>query len=57
MYTFDSQKLKATEIYPHVLSISNKNIKSPLDGIDEILNLVSGTPTTPVDNANIDAIR
>ena len=57
MYTFDSQKLKATETYLHVRSISNKNIQSPLDGIDEILNLVSGTPTTPVDNANIDAIR
>jgi len=57
MYTFDSQKLKATEIYPHVLSISNKNIQSPLHGIVEILNLVSTTPPTLVDNANIDAIR
>jgi site-specific recombinase XerD len=48
---------KTTEIYTHVLSISNKNIQSPLDGIDEILNLVSTTPPTPVDNADIDAIE
>ncbi|WP_373395790.1 site-specific integrase [Algoriphagus halophilus] len=47
---------KTTEVYTHVLSISNKNIQSPLDGIDEILNLVSKTPNTPVDNANIYAI-
>lgn len=32
---------KTTEIYTHVLSISNRNIQSPLDGIDEILNLVT----------------
>lgn len=47
---------KTTEVYTHVLSISNKNIQSPLDGIDEILNLVSGTSESPVDNANINAI-
>lgn len=47
---------KTTEVYTHVLSISNKNIQSPLDGIDEILNLVSKTPNTPVDNADINAI-
>ena len=47
---------KTTEIYTHVLSISNKNIQSPLDGIDEILNLVTTTPHTPVDKANIYAI-
>jgi|TARA_R110002020_G_scaffold2517_3_gene12039 integrase/recombinase XerD len=35
---------KTTEIYTHVLSISNKNIQSPLDGIDEILNLVTADP-------------
>ncbi len=48
---------KTTEIYTHVLSISNKNIQSPLDGIDEILNLVSTTPPTPVDKGDIDAIE
>ena len=48
---------KTTEIYTHVLSISNKNIQSPLDGIDEILNLVTGKPRRPVDNGDIDAIR
>ncbi len=47
---------KTTEIHTHVLSISNKNIKSPLDGIDEILNLVSTTPAPPEDNANINAL-
>ncbi|WP_198293569.1 tyrosine-type recombinase/integrase [Algoriphagus resistens] len=47
---------KTTEIYTHVLSISNKNIQSPLDGIDEILNLVTGEPRRPVDNGDIDAI-
>lgn len=47
---------KTTEVYTHVLSISNKNIQSPLDGIDEILNLVSATSESPVDNANINAI-
>jgi len=29
------------EISTNVLSISNKNIQSPLDGVDEILNLVT----------------
>ncbi|MBN3583767.1 tyrosine-type recombinase/integrase [Algoriphagus aestuarii] len=48
---------KTTEIYTHVLSISNKNIQSPLDGIDEILNLVAADPRRPVDNGDIDAIR
>ena len=47
---------KTTEIYTHILSISNKNIESPLDDIDEILNLVPETPETPVDNEDIDAI-
>lgn len=47
---------KTTEIYTHVLSISNKNIQSPLDGMDEILNLVTAEPRHPVDNHNIDAI-
>ncbi|WP_339750825.1 tyrosine-type recombinase/integrase [Algoriphagus aquimarinus] len=47
---------KTTEIYTHVLSISNKNIQSPLDGIDEILNLVTVAPRNPVDNRDIDAI-
>ncbi|MBN7817010.1 tyrosine-type recombinase/integrase [Algoriphagus pacificus] len=47
---------KTTEIYTHVLSISNKNIQSPLDGIDEILNLVSTTPNTSVDKSDINAI-
>lgn len=47
---------KTTEIYTHVLSISNKNIQTPLDGIDEILNLVTAEPRTPVDNRDIDAI-
>lgn len=47
---------KTTEVYTHVLSISNKNIQSPLDGIDEILNLVSTTSERPVDNADINAI-
>ena len=32
---------KTTEIYTHVLPISNKNIKSPLDDLDEILYLMS----------------
>jgi site-specific recombinase XerD len=32
---------KTTEIYTHVLSISNKNIQSPLDDLEEILNLVA----------------
>lgn len=48
---------KTTEIYTHVLSISNKNVQSPLDGIDEILNLVTSDPRRPVDNGDIDAIR
>ncbi|MCE7056300.1 site-specific integrase [Algoriphagus sp. AGSA1] len=47
---------KTTEIYTHVLSISNKNIQSPLDGIAEILNLVSSEPRRPIDNGDIDAI-
>ena len=47
---------KTTEIYTHLLSISNKNIQSPLDGIDEILNLVTAEPGHPVDNRDIDAI-
>lgn len=47
---------KTTEIYTHVLSISNKNIQSPLDGMDEILNLVSTPMRNPVDKADIDAI-
>ncbi|MFC4873515.1 tyrosine-type recombinase/integrase [Negadavirga shengliensis] len=47
---------KTTEIYTHVLSISNKNIESPLDSIDEILNLVPEPPDTPVDKEDIDAI-
>nr|MBI1231504.1 tyrosine-type recombinase/integrase [Cytophagales bacterium] len=47
---------KTTEIYTHILSISNKNIESPLDSIDEILNLVPETPETPVDKEDIDAI-
>ncbi len=34
----------------------NKNIQSPLDGIDEILNLVTAEPQHPEDNRNIDAI-
>jgi len=48
---------KTTEIYTHVLSISNRNIQSPLDGIDEILNLVTSARRGPVDNGDIDAIR
>lgn len=47
---------KTTEIYTHILSISNKNIESPLDSIDEILNLVPENPDTPVDKEDIDAI-
>ncbi|GAA0877317.1 hypothetical protein GCM10009119_02850 [Algoriphagus jejuensis] len=47
---------KTTEIYTHVLSISNKNIQSALDGIDEILNLVTSEPRMPVDKCDIDAI-
>ena len=47
---------KTTEIYTHILSISNKNIESPLDSIDEILNLVTESPEPPVDKENIDAI-
>jgi integrase/recombinase XerD len=47
---------KTTEIYTHILSISNKNIESPLDSLDEILNLVPETPDTPVDKEDIDAI-
>ena len=48
---------KTAEIYTHELSISNKNIQSPLDGIDEILNLVTSDPRRPVENGDIDAIR
>ncbi|MBN7802432.1 tyrosine-type recombinase/integrase [Algoriphagus aestuariicola] len=48
---------KTTEIYTHVLSISNKTIQSPLDGIDEIINLVTSEPRRPVDKDDIDAIR
>ncbi|WP_287058918.1 tyrosine-type recombinase/integrase [Algoriphagus sp.] len=28
-----------TEVYSHILAVSNKNVVSPLDGISEILNL------------------
>lgn len=48
---------KTTEIYTHILSISNKNIESPLDSIDEILNLVPESPEPPVDKEDIDAIE
>ncbi|WP_268036807.1 tyrosine-type recombinase/integrase [Algoriphagus sp. PAP.12] len=51
------QSSKTTEIYTHVLSISNKNIKSPLDGMTEILNLVTATPNTLVDKSDINAIE
>ncbi len=39
---------KTTEIYSHVLAVSNKNVISPLDQITELLNLrpeTSGKPT------------
>ena len=48
---------KTTEIYTHILSISNKNIESPLDSIDEILNLVPESPEPPVDKDDIDPIE
>ncbi|GAB3002374.1 hypothetical protein GCM10027284_20160 [Cyclobacterium sediminis] len=28
-----------TEIYSHILAVSNKNVVSPLDSLSEILNL------------------
>jgi site-specific recombinase XerD len=34
---------KTTEIYSHVLAVSNKNVVSPLDQITELLNLTSET--------------
>lgn len=37
--------------------ISNKNIQSPLGGIDETLNLDTAEPRTPVEeNCNINAM-
>ncbi|WP_460885403.1 tyrosine-type recombinase/integrase [Rhabdobacter roseus] len=38
---------KTTEIYSHVLAVSNKNVVSPLDQIGELLNL--GTQTSKKD--------
>lgn len=38
---------KTTEIYTHILSISNKNVQSPLDSLDEIINLTSGHGKNP----------
>ncbi|WP_297338525.1 site-specific integrase [Algoriphagus sp.] len=40
---------KTTEIYTHILSISNKNVQSPLDSLDEIINLASGLGKNPSD--------
>ncbi|GMQ29017.1 site-specific integrase [Algoriphagus confluentis] len=34
---------KTTEIYSHVLAVSNKNVVSPLDQITELINLTSET--------------
>lgn len=33
-----------TEIYSHILAISNKNVQSPLDSLSEIFNLTTETP-------------
>ena len=40
---------KTTEIYTHILSISSKIIESPLDSINEIVNLVSNPRKNPAD--------
>jgi hypothetical protein len=48
---------KTSDIYTHFHSVSNKNIKSPLDSIDEILRLVPESPEEPVDKEDIDAIE
>lgn len=45
-----NESKKTLEIYTHVLSISSKNIQSPFDGIDEILNLITAALRNPVEN-------
>jgi integrase len=42
-----------TEIYSHILAISNKNVRSPLESLTEILNLPSNSKTPGVGTSSV----